>query len=114
MNRFSNIRRSIVEHSESAFSDDERVVERPARGMAFRVDSESDRPKLHFSDRIVPIAELWCGGEPDEVARLHLGEHSLESNRRKVVAFIDDDMAITGHKVIDFLLTDSHESGISV
>jgi hypothetical protein len=42
----------VVEHSESSFSDDERVVERPARGLAFCIDSESHRSELHFSDRI--------------------------------------------------------------
>ena len=46
--------------------------------LTLRVHRKADRPELHRRDRMMPIAPLWSRGQPDDVARLHLGEHALK------------------------------------
>ena len=50
------------------------------------------------------VLALWGGGEPGHMTRLHLPEHLLETHGRKMVALVDDDMAIVGHQIIHDLL----------
>ncbi len=70
--------RAIAVHSKSGLSHDEPVIERPARGLAFRIHAKSHGTQLHLSDRMASVAPLGRRGESDEIARFDLRQDSLE------------------------------------
>ena len=83
------------------------MVEGPARGVAFGIDSEADGTELHLRDRIVSVTPLQRCGEPDKVARLHLRQYALERYRWQVMTFIDDDVTVASDQVVNFVF--AHE-----
>jgi len=50
---------------------------------------------------MVAVSAAQRRGETDHVARLRLGQDSLEAKRGQVVAFIDDHLAIPGDAIVD-------------
>ena len=50
------------------------MVEWPARGMALRLDTETNARELHFGKRLVSVTSLERCSEAHEVSRLHLRE----------------------------------------
>jgi hypothetical protein len=75
------------------------------RGLALRIDGETNGPQLHFGDRMVAVATLRCGGETDNVTPLRLREHSLERDCREVVALVDDYLPVGGDHILDLFST---------
>jgi hypothetical protein len=71
-------RRPFARSLEPGLSDHERTSEGTLCRLALRIHNKADRPELHCGDRMVPIAPLWSGGQPDDVARLYLGEYALK------------------------------------
>src|SRR5260370_15500320 len=76
------------------------------RGLAPGVHSEADRPELHLGNWMVPITALRCCGEPHDIARLHLRQHSLERDRRQVMTLVDDHVPIAADEIVDVISVD--------
>jgi len=72
------LNRLFARSREPGLSDHERMSEGALCCLTLRVHNKVDRPKLHCGDRMVPVAPLWGGGQPDDVSRFYLGEHSLK------------------------------------
>jgi len=90
--------------AESAIAHDESVIKRPVRGLASGVHPEANGAQLHLGDGLMSVAPLRCRGEPNDVARLHLGEYPLERDRWQMVALIDDDVPIVSDQIVDLIL----------
>lgn len=78
--------------------------ERSRERLRLGVHAMPNRATLHHDDGVMTVLALRRGGQPDDVARLHLPQHLLEAHRREVVTFIDDDVAVVGHEVVHDLL----------
>src|SRR5580658_9615974 len=98
--------RLISGQSKFSLPNDELVTERATRGLAPRVHSEPNRPKLHLGNRVVSIAALRCCREPSDIARLHLREHTLERDRRQVMALVNNYVPIAADEIVYLILVD--------
>src|SRR5579864_5982306 len=65
-----------------------------------------DWTALHEDDRVVTVLACHRGGQPEDEARFCLPRHLLEAVRRDMVTFIDDEVAVIGHKIVDDALAD--------
>ena len=75
-------RRSARRRPEAGLAHDERCSNGRCAAWLFAIDGEADRPELHLGDRMMPVAPLRRRRQTDDVARLHLGQHALERDRR--------------------------------
>ena len=73
-----NGRRLFARSLEPGLSDHERMSERALCCLTLRVHNKADWPKLHCRDRMVPVAPLWGGGQPEDASRFHFSEHALK------------------------------------
>ena len=71
-------RRFFARCLEAGLTHHERVSERALCRLTLRIHDKADGPELHRRDRMVPVAALRSCRQPDDVARLHLGEHALK------------------------------------
>jgi hypothetical protein len=65
-----------------------------------------DRAALHVDDRLVAVAPVGSSRQPDDEACPRLGEHSLERDGGKVVALVDDDVAVVRDEFVDLVVAD--------
>ena len=49
---------------------------------------------------MAPVTSAGRGSEANDVPRLHLVQHPLERERRKMVALVHDDLPVSGHPVV--------------
>jgi hypothetical protein len=61
---------------------------------------------LHQDDRLLTITSIWCGSEAEHVTSLHLPQHLLKSDCRKMMAFINYYMAIVSDEILYLALPD--------
>src|SRR4029077_16922883 len=55
---------------------------------------------LHQDDRMMAVFAKWRGRQPEHITRASRAEPLLETERAKVMAFIDNDLAISAHGVV--------------
>ena len=65
--------------------------------------AEPSRATLHIDDRMVTVFSRRRRSKTNDILSLHLLHNLLESERRDMVALVDDHMAILGDKVLHFL-----------
>lgn len=80
------------------------MPERALGGLPFRIDAESHRAALHEDDRVMPVLAGYGRRQAEDVFRLAAPGHRLEADRRQMVAFVDDQMAVLADDVIDLAL----------
>jgi hypothetical protein len=93
-----------VRHPERGLPREQPVLERAVSRLRLGVDREADRAELHLGDRMMTIAPLRRGRQPDDVPRLDLRKNALERGCRQVMALVDDHLAIVGNQVSDGVL----------
>ena len=67
-----------------------------------RIDPISYRSALHEDDRVMPVFARDRCREPKHKASLRSARHSFEGRSGDVVAFINDQVPITGYRIRDF------------
>jgi len=78
----------------------DRMLEGPDCRLLFGINTVSHRPALHEDDRVMSVfASHRCRKSGDGL-RLGLPDDLLEAGGREVVAFIHDQMPITGDHVL--------------
>ena len=70
--------------------------------MGTRINTMPNRPTLHEDDRVMTIFAGHRRGQSEDIARFRSAGYELETRRRKMMAFIDDQMAVIRHQVGDF------------
>ena len=75
------------------------VTERSRGCLGLGVDAVAHRPTLHEDDRMVPVLAGDRGRQAENVAGLGSARDKLEADGREMVAFVDDEVAVVGHKV---------------
>ena len=76
------------------------VFERSRERLCFGIHAMTNRPALHHDDGMMPVLALRRGGQARDVTRLHLPQYLLETHRRKVMAFIHNDVAVVCDEVV--------------
>jgi hypothetical protein len=80
------------------------VCERPGSGLRFRIYPVMDWPALHEDDRVMAILARHRGREPKDIARLVSARDQLEADGRKMMAFVDDQVAVIGDEVANLAI----------
>ena len=73
-------------------------VTQPNLLLAVALQLAPNWPQLHRDDRLVTVAPLQCGREPDHVARAEVIERALEGHSRNVMALVDDHVPVGGER----------------
>ena len=61
---------------------------------------------LHEDDGMVPVFSGDGCRQTDDIARLRSARDKLKTRRRQVVAFVDDQLAVVSHDVVDLAVSD--------
>ena len=72
--------------------------------LPFGIDAEPHRAALHEDNRVVAVLTGDRRRQAEDVFRLAAPRHRLEADRRQMVAFVDDQLAIFADDVIDLAL----------
>src|SRR4051794_34509969 len=83
---------------------DRSVLERHRFLHRARAHADSHWTALHLDDWIVAILVRRSGRETDGVLSFDLPNHLLERERRDVVAFVHDPMAVLGDQILHLLV----------
>ena len=85
----------------SVWSRDHEMFERRGFRCLSRAEVETNGAALHEDDRVVAIFANGVAVKPTNIPGLRLFQHLLERERGKVVALVNNDMAVFGDKVPD-------------
>ena len=75
-----------------------------SRCLDLRVGSMANRTALHEDDRMMAVLARDGSRQPGDEFRLRLAGDLLKTLGRKVVTFVDDEVAVVRHAVIDHAL----------
>ena len=78
------------------------VVERPCLRLLFRIILIADRSALHKDNLLQAIFSSRCGRQTIDVLRRGCLQSLLETDRRQMVALIDDDHTVILEAFVDF------------
>jgi len=76
--------------------------------MGTRINTMPNRPALHEDDRMMTIFAGHRRGQSEDIARFRPAGYELKTRRRKMMAFIDNQMAVIRYQVGDF--ASAHEA----
>jgi hypothetical protein len=94
-----------LREAEPRLPNEKSMLERTCRGVPLGFHREAHGTELHLEDRLLAIATLWRGRQPQHVASLGLGEHALERHRGHVMTLVNDHLAVACYEVVDGVLT---------
>ena len=80
------------------------MPERTLGRLPLCINAEPHRAALHEDDRMVPVFAADGCRQAEDAFRLAAPGHRLKTDRRQMVAFVDDQMAILANDVIDLAL----------
>lgn len=69
----------------------------PLGGLHASIDSVSNRAALHKDDGMMPILACDGRGQAEDILRLGASRHQLKARCRKVVALVNDQVAVIGN-----------------
>ncbi len=80
----------------------------PLGGLHASIDSVSNRAALHKDDGMMPILARDGRGQAEHILRLGASRHQLKARCRKVVALVNDQVAVIGNQIGH--LTSTHKA----
>jgi hypothetical protein len=102
--RLDLLRRLAVTCPKGGLAADQAMRHKSLRTVA-RVHDVTDGPALHVDDRLVAVTAVRRRRQPGHVPGLHCGEHTLERERREMMALVDDHVTVGGDDVVHVTVT---------
>src|SRR5205807_2027235 len=91
----------LAQRTERRRTNKDMMLEWSSDRLTFCIHMVANRPALHEHDGMMPVFSCDCRGQTREVLCLRTACDLLEAERRKVVAFVDDNVAVIGDAIVN-------------
>src|SRR5579871_2260301 len=96
----------LAQRTKSRRANEDMMLEWSSDRLTFCIYVVANRPALHEHDGMMPVFSCDCRGQSCEVLCLRTACDLLKAERRKVVAFVDDNVAVIGDAIVNRPFTD--------
>src|SRR5260370_795910 len=91
---------SLRGHSEICETWNHHMLEWPGRCLITGINPITNGTALHQNDRVMAILAHWRRSQAKNVLGFGLSQHLLKTERGEMMAFVHDDLAISGHQIV--------------
>ena len=103
----------IGSEPETGLANPDLVTEGARGSLGLGIDTIAHWAALHEDDRMVAILARDGGGEPQHISCLRATRDELETDGRKMVALVDNQVAIIADQIIDVMSVDAADARVS-
>src|SRR5215475_1743302 len=91
----------LAQRTECRRANEDMMLERSGDRLTFCIHAVANCSALHEHDGMMPVFSRDCRSQSREVPCLRTARDLLEAVRRKVVAFVDDDMTVADDTIVN-------------